>query len=393
MKKILIILNAVKYNRGSEALIRGLVRICKSENSDNKLYLVSSEPDFEDTVNIEGIDVYMNRYSFKSKYSIRRITASIVRKVFKNYELSTEIRCRKLIKTAKEMDIVIVIGADNYDKSYGMYSMMHSLNVVLAKNTKAKLYLYDCSLAKEDIDKDVIDDFNLFTKVTVRENVTLDNLSEYIEADKLCYYPDPAFLMEPVRTKLPNKWQDNNMIGINLSSLVLHNKYGSNKDKILEAYYNMIDYILEETGYNIVFIPHVMQRKDLEILEILYEKYNNSGRVILISDETLSAPELKYIISKCKYFMAARTHASIAAYSQCVPTLVMGYSVKSKGIARDLFGTEDNYVISTKSIKSGMELRNGIEWLIENGDNIRKALENRVPQYKEEAMKAVELIK
>lgn len=70
--------------------------------------------------------------------------------------------------------------------------------------------------------------------------------------------------------------------------------------------------------------------------------------------------------------IAARTHASIAAYSQAVPTLVVGYSVKALGIATDLFGTSDNYVIPVQNLKRTDDLRNAFDWLIQNEITIRK---------------------
>ena len=48
--------------------------------------------------------------------------------------------------------------------------------------------------------------------------------------------------------------------------------------------------------------------------------------------------------------MGARTHATIAAYSTCVPTVVFGYSVKSIGIAKDIFGTTDHYVLPVSGV-------------------------------------------
>lgn len=392
MKKILIVLNAVKYNRGSEALIRGLIRICKKADSQNQLYLVSSESDFEDTVRLDGIDGYVNRCGCKSKYSPRKICAFIMKKVFRQTVLSTYIKCNKVVKLAENMDIVIIIGADNYDKSYGMYPMMHELNLALKSKVKGKLYLYDCSLEKKDIDSKVIADFNLFDKVTVREDVTLTNLTEVLDKSKLCYYPDPAFLMEPEVTSLPEEWVENNMIGINLSNLILRDVYGSNKDVILKEYYQLVEFILQNTNYNIVFIPHVMQGHDLSVLKLLYEKYQSSGRVLLVKDEKLSAPKLKYIISQCRFFIGARTHATIAAYSSYVPTLVLGYSVKSVGIAVDLFGTEKNYVISTRNLKNGEELKEGFKWILENEESIKEHLLKRIPEYKEAAWKASELM-
>ena len=66
--------------------------------------------------------------------------------------------------------------------------------------------------------------------------------------------------------------------------------------------------------------------------------------------------ELKGYIARCRFFVGARTHATIAAYSSCVPTLVLGYSVKSRGIARDLFGNEENYVLPVQSLQEPDEL-------------------------------------
>jgi len=391
MKKILIVLNAVKYNRGSEALIRGLINICKRDN--NILYLASSELDFENTVRLDGIDEYINRYSYKSKYAPRKIVAGGIKRIFKKNDMATYIKCAKMVKCAQNMDIVIIIGADNYDKSYRVHSIMHDLNCLLRKKIKGKFYLYDCSIAKTDIDSNMIEDFKMFDKVTVREKITLSNLEGLVDKSKLCYFPDPAFLMEAEKILLPTGWIEDNMIGINLSNLIMNTVYGSNQDMILESYYKMIEFIMKETCFNIVLIPHVMQGKDLEVLKLLYDKYSNSGRVILIDDETLSAPKLKFIISQCRFFVGARTHATIAAYSSYVPTLVLGYSVKSVGIAHDLFGTDEKYVISSHSIKNGEELKTGFQWLLENELEIKEHLVQIIPKYKEEAWKAAELMK
>ena len=56
-------------------------------------------------------------------------------------------------------------------------------------------------------------------------------------------------------------------------------------------------------------------------------------------------------------FIGARTHSTIAAYSSGVPTLVVGYSVKAKGIAKDLFGTEENYVLPVQALKEENNLK------------------------------------
>ena len=80
--------------------------------------------------------------------------------------------------------------------------------------------------------------------------------------------------------------------------------------------------------------------------------------------EDQDAMRLKGIISQCRFFVGARTHSTIAAYSCCVPTLVVGYSVKAKGIARDLFGSETNYVLPVQAIENAETLPQFFSWMI-----------------------------
>ena len=126
-------------------------------------------------------------------------------------------------------------------------------------------------------------------------------------------------------------------------------------------------------------------------LNELYRGYEEEKRVMLIPD--MSCQELKYIISKCRFFIAARTHATIAAYSSCVPTLVIGYSVKSRGIAKDLFGTDKHYVLPVQTLEEQEELIKAYDWLAENEQEIRDRLRQIMPAYCEKAGAAGEEIR
>ena len=92
-------------------------------------------------------------------------------------------------------------------------------------------------------------------------------------------------------------------------------------------------------------------------------------------------------------FIGARTHATIAAYSSCVPTLVLGYSVKSRGIAKDIFGTDENYVISVQGMKNANLLSEGFLWLLENEKSIKSHLYSMMPDYINRVYNAGTLVK
>ena len=128
---------------------------------------------------------------------------------------------------------------------------------------------------------------------------------------------------------------------------------------------------------------------DRTVLNRLYEEFGRHERLIPVEDH--SAPELKYIISKCRLFVGARTHATIAAYSSGVPTLVVGYSVKARGIARDLFGTEEGYVLPVQGLKEPGELTAAFCRRMEQEAADRKHLTQLMPGYLERAGAAVRL--
>ena len=139
--------------------------------------------------------------------------------------------------------------------------------------------------------------------------------------------------------------------------------------------------ILDTCDCAVALIPHVVS--DLEVLRPLYDRFRSTGRVILIPDQ--DCRRLKYIISQCRLFLGARTHATIAAYSSLVPTLAVGYSVKSHGIARDLFGTDEGYVLPVDHIGCDRDLLSAYDHLAANAEAIKEQLRRVIPACRQKA--------
>ena len=129
---------------------------------------------------------------------------------------------------------------------------------------------------------------------------------------------------------------------------------------------------------------------DHELMLRFYHKLKDNSRVKIIKSN--SAEELKGYIAKCYILITARTHASIAAYSNCIPTLVLGYSVKSKGIAKDIFGTYHQYVLPTKDILTNHDILDHFFYLENNYDQIKKHLEEFMPNYKNDCYRIKDII-
>lgn len=253
----------------------------------------------------------------------------------------------------------------------------------------AKTVLWGCSLEPELLqDPEVVEDMKRYALITPRESITTQALAAAGVTENVKQFPDPAFALEPEKTKLPFGFSEGNTIGINISPMIL--KYEEKDGITIMNYRKLIDHILETTDCHIALIPHVIWKNNDDRLTIyeLYGVYQGNDRVVKFED--MSCQKLKYVISKCRAFIGARTHATIAAYSSMIPTLVVGYSVKARGIAKDLFGDSERYVLPVQTLSNPEELIGAFEWMMEREDEIRGKLQEIIPDYCRKAAKAGE---
>lgn len=284
-------------------------------------------------------------------------------------------------------DIAFSIGGDNY--CYGNSALYAYLNRAFLKQG-IKTALWGCSIEPEVVvETAVAKDLRNYALVAARESITYASAKAI--GTNAVLMPDPAFHMKPENCEIDEHFLHNEVIGINISPMIINNE--NNHGAAYANYKALIQYVLDNTDAYVALIPHVVweSNDDRIPLRRLYEDFDRNPRLILVGDHT--APELKYIISKCSFFVGARTHATIAAYSTGVPTLVVGYSVKARGIARDLFGSEDGYVLPVQQLKESDELTQAFVRLYEKRDAIRAHLNETLPGYiarAAEARKALE---
>jgi hypothetical protein len=261
--------------------------------------------------------------------------------------------------------LAVSIGGDNYCYPEMVDDLILAHNVFKKKGFDT--LLWGCSIEPDSLsgNQRLVDDLRNYTHIIARESITYGALVEAgINKDKLEIRKDPAFELLKDLKQVPEKIQNGGPVGINLSPMVLERaKY---PDKVRDSYRKFIRFILDTTDKDILLVPHVIwgHTDDRKPLGELYEEFKDTGRIQMVEDN--SAEVLKGYISCCSFFVGARTHSTIAAYSTGVPTLVIGYSVKSRGIATDLFGTTDHYVLPVQEIEDTDSLINSYKWIMEN---------------------------
>ena len=376
-------------NRGCEAIVRSTAKMIADSFEYREIKLASHDFEKDSQSNPAQIDMHIPHNTAIDRYTWPWLKYVFYNRVLKDYEASFEISQREVIDAAASSDICLSVGGDNY--CYGEPLHLYALDRAIKRMGK-RLVLWGASIEPGSVSERMKEDLGQFDALFARESVTYHELKRLNISKNIFLYPDPAFCMEKEDMPLPAGWKSGKMVGVNLSPLIMN--YESRKGMAFASVSKLIDEIIHLTDFNIALIPHVVTEKssDYAVLKMLYDRYRDSGRLVLVGDG-YTAPQLKGLISKCRIFVGARTHSTIAAYSSCVPALVLGYSVKSRGIARDIFGGEQNYVLPVQEMRKPEQLCKAFRYFLKNEHNIRKHLEKVMPAYIKNAGEAAVMLK
>lgn len=174
-----------------------------------------------------------------------------------------------------------------------------------------------------------------------RDKQSYDYMLENVPQQKnVAEYIDVAFFL-PYETIS----QDKNYIhvGINISALLWHGGYTRNNQFGLKCEYQslveqLINHFLNQPNVKVHLIPHVVGSErsienDYAVSYDLWREYNNAN--LILAPLALGPIEIKSYIAGMDFFMGARMHATIGAFSAGVPVVPMAYSRKFNGLFID----------------------------------------------------------
>lgn len=375
-------------NRGCEAIVRTTTKMIKDVFPHSKIIATSNDFGRVKMLDLSTVDHYEKSYYPHEDTFDSYIYAGICR-VFGTSYLWSYIKNINAYRKIGKADICISVGGDNfcYNNRIDHFLVHHNH----FKRNGAKMIHWGTSFEKELMSPKLINDLNKFNAIMVRESISYETLKEAGIGVPIYLVPDPAFTMDAVKPHddLPI---EEDSVGLNISSMVIGKE--SCCDIVRRNTVNLINYIIDQ-GKQVVLIPHVADRKtgsgDYSVMQDILKEVKQPERCLCVG-YGYSAPELKYIISKCQLFIGARTHATIAAYSMCVPTIAIGYSVKAIGISKDIFGNTDKYVIPVQTIDKDDTLVNSFQWLTKHKDEIQYNLVKIMPEYIAKAKEAENVI-
>jgi len=362
-------------NHGNEAIVRGIAELFPEKNITLYSYLPNTDYKFElnKLVNIKPF------IDHSDANFLRRIIRGVkyrLKSIGKKTELYS---IRSFIKNVKN-DIYILEAGDQYCENDDIRSFYAYVNRQINLNGGVTIML-PCTIPVASLNnKELVDDLKRYKMIYARESITYEGLRNAGLTENTSFVPDTAFLMEPKECTLPDIFDSESVVGITIGALA------QGKEKYSDCVYNsvkdLIKYLLNNTSLNMALIPHVNvggNLNDLDALNDLFTYFKNPERVALIPEQR--ADEQKYVIGKCRFMITLRTHVSIAAYSQSIPTLVIGYSQKSLGIAKDLFSSYENFVVNVDTLEKKDTLIDAFNWLTANENEIKNLFAINLDSY------------
>lgn len=147
---------------------------------------------------------------------------------------------------------------------------------------------------------------------------------------------DLSFYMKPQPFNIEIK---SNAVGINVSGLAYSNQFRTLSGQFA-TYPLLIDKLIayfQQKNVSIYLIPHSYNYQnaefandDLEATRDVYAKLQDKSHVLFI-DQDIISPQVKFIISRMKFFIGTRMHANFAAIYTGVPLFGLAYSYKFQG--------------------------------------------------------------
>lgn len=196
------------------------------------------------------------------------------------------------------------------------------------------------------------------------------NLKEYI---------DVAFFLPYTRQQFDENFIH---IGLNVSALLWHGGYTQDnqfglKDDYQKTVCGIISYFLNQQNVKLHLIPHVVGSEryienDYAVSFDLQKEFNNPN--LILSPLFLSPVDAKDYISGMDFFMGARMHSTIAAFSSGVPVVPMAYSRKFNGLFIDTLSYNHLADLKTETSDKVMEI---IKDAFSKRDSLKKEIEHQ----------------
>lgn len=385
------------YNFGCEAIVRGACQLIRRLYPEAQIVYFTYSYDYDKKA-LQDLNLEIRPIELKATFWDK-----VQHKI--KVKLNSE-RCGFYFdfdSVIGSVDMIFSIGGDIYTipkflRAQNAYPYYNSLVEFCDRAIDAgkDVVVYGASVGPFGNYKKAIDyykkNLSRYKMIICREEESVNYLNS-LGLRNTCFFPDPAFQVKAVdRTPLQPKY-----IGINLSPLSLKEIYGKHSEETYVNYAKMIDSVFESTHKDILLIPHVISKDEMDDDESFLHKLKiltkpETQQHIHFADWKGGFLGLKPQLKECYLVISARMHCAINAIDENIPAIFLAYSQKSIGMCKYIYGNCD-YLIDLKAIET--ELIKKVQIVFRNSDNLSAKLELRnkeIEQYYKDNLNNVKRI-
>lgn len=405
--QIFLVGNGPYLNRGCEAIVRGTTRLLREQLGEcNFISHYFPRPRCKDAQLETDPFIFHRPFPLLKRYTFPWAKDLILRRLFNRssrVEHIAQIFDDSLRESRAKM--VLMLGGDNYNMDLYKPKIFFRLNSVALAH-KLPVILWGASVGPFSSDPQferwAAQELQKVSLICARETETLDYLVSIGLERNVVLASDPAFFLEPVSCELPasiDRILKEGCIGLNLSPLLRHflQDGGESLSRWVQVAADVLQGILQLVSAPVLLIPHVtsghndINRDDYLFLQRIAQLVGESDRIFVLGAD-LNAAQTKWVIGQTRIFAGARTHSTLAAISSGVPTICVGYSIKARGIAKDVYGNIDWLVDSKELVDDPgiLAARLLSLWRCEN--DVRSHLADVLPIFRDRARKATRLV-
>lgn len=326
---------SMKNNFGGPSLLYGAYEIWKDKLTDLEIVFIDYSKSSEASAATRHIPV---RFVIMSMSKKRKwLLALMMYKLFRIKPSGTE---GELLEHFLSADAVVDLWGIAFSDKLGMpkfwlRSVYRRLYHVTSRLLNKKFIKYTSSfgpIQKSQTRRFAKIFLNKWSDVIIcREQQSRKVLEEIGINKSMLVCPDSALAMKPEPVKNhphSDLFEEDPVVGISVSHQIM--KQWKSTDAYTDIIGDFIQKCIHEFGCNILLIPNEtgFDNDDICVAELIYSQCASKERVHILSVKEFTAPQLKYVISRCEIILASRYHTIVASLSTAVPTLVIGWHYK-----------------------------------------------------------------
>ncbi|NJD01434.1 MAG: polysaccharide pyruvyl transferase family protein [Ruminiclostridium sp.] len=326
--------------------------------AENFIHYFEAQSDSENSYYVETDDIENTQGRLRSATGLEVITAVPVGSLYrkgaiskKELLLSLILRMRVLSDMAMKMNMVVVLGGDDYTEDYGwraLVSQLLRINVIAGRikvcfmgQTMGPFYSFRRPLARHFLSK--------ADAVMVRDRITFEYLQK-MRLRNIDEIPDLALMPLTREGEAPQKGR---YICLFPSELIYRYSKVRSRSECLDFYVRVCQYLMSEyADHELVLLPHVLKPESSDDRVMTRDIFNALGdevksRTIMLDNEMLPY-EVRGYIKSSEFIVSARMHPVISALECGIPAICFSYSRKYWGILDEGYKLGE-YILDVRS--------------------------------------------